>query len=321
MTTDSNSSIGSAPARKAPLRRASRSGLSAKHREWVAAYLFLAPDVLGLLVFVGLPMILALVIGFFEVNGFGAFNFVGLDNYQRMLADPLFWQCLRVTGIYVVLMVPALYVSGLGLALLVQRTNRFNTVMRSMFFAPQMVSLVVIAVIWQLMSSDKVGIIARTLSFLGIGGVSLLGDPAFALYTVVLISVWFLMGFYMLIFLGGLQDIPREYYEAARIDGATSIQSFWNITLPLLRPTSFFVLLVSIVAAVAGAQAFDLIYVMTKGGPANATQVVIVYIYQQAFQYSAFGYAAAMASMLVVILLVLTGILFLATRGGRFDNV
>jgi hypothetical protein len=118
----------------------------------------------------------------------------------------------------------------------------------------------------------------------------------------------------------GLQDIPKEYYEAAEIDGATPVQSFWNITFPLLQPTSFFVLLVSIVAAVAGSQAFDLIYVMTKGGPANSTQVIIVYIYQQAFQYSAFGYAAAMASILVVILLGLTGILFLLTRGGRFQH-
>lgn len=320
MITDRNIAIAADPARSTPLERPRRSGLSAKHQEWLAAYLFLVPDVLGLLVFVGLPMVLALVIGFFDVNGFGAFTFVGFANYQRMAADPLFWQCLRVTGLYVVLLVPALYVSGLGLALLVQRTNRFNTVMRSMFFAPQMVSLVVIAVIWQLMSSDKVGVIARLFSSVGLSGVSILGNPAFALHTVVVITVWFLMGFYMLIFLGGLQDIPKEYYEAARIDGATPTQSFWNITFPMLRPTSFFVLLVSIVAAVAGSQAFDLIYVMTKGGPANSTQVIIVYIYQQAFQYSAFGYAAAMASILVVILLVLTGILFLLTRGGRFEN-
>lgn len=313
--TDISATTGSAP-----VSRARRRGLSSRHREWLAAYLFLAPDVLGLLIFVGLPMVLALVIGFFDVNGFGAFSFVGFANYQRMAADPLFWQCLRVTSAYVVLLVPALYVCGLGLALLVQRTSRFNTVMRAMFFAPQMVSLVVIAVIWQLMASDKVGIIARLFSSMGFGGVSILGNPAFALYTVVVITVWFLMGFYMLIFLGGLQDVPKEYYEAARIDGATRVQSFWHITFPLLRPTSFFVLLVSIVAAVAGSQAFDLIYVMTKGGPANSTQVIIVYIYQQAFQYSAFGYAAAMASILVVILLVLTGILFLLTRGGRFEH-
>jgi len=127
------------------------------------------------------------------------------------------------------------------------------------------------------------------------------------------------MGFYMLIFIGGLQDIPREYYEAAEIDGAGRVQSFWHITLPLLRPTSFFVLLISLVASVAGSQAFDLIYVMTKGGPANSTSVLIFYIYQQAFQYSSFGYAGAMASIVVVILMLATAMLFLLTRGGRFN--
>ncbi len=294
-------------------------GLSMQQREALAGYLFIAPDFLGLVVFIGLPMVLALTIGFFNVNGFGAFTFVGLDNYKKMLIDPTFWQCLKVTALYVVLIVPALYLSGLGLALLVQRTNRFNTVMRAMFFAPQMVSLVVIAVVWQLMNQDKQGIIARAFASIGVTNLSLLGNPSFALYTVVFITVWFSMGFYMMIFLGGLQDIPREYYEAAEIDGAGRLHRFWYITLPLLRPTSFFILLTSLVAAVAGSQAFDLIYVMTKGGPANATQVIVVYIYQQAFQFSAFGYAAAMASILVVILLLVTGVLFMLTRGGRFS--
>ncbi len=299
--------------------RRRRIPLDARQREWVAAYLFILPDTLGLLVFVGLPMLFALVIGVFDVDGFGSFRFVGLANYRRMAADPLFWHCLRVTAVYVVLLVPALYVTGLGLALLVQRTNRFNTVMRSMFFAPQMVSLVVIAVIWQFLSADKIGLFARIFSFFGITGVSLLGNPDLALITTVFVTVWFLMGFYMMIFLGGLQDIPRQYYEAATIDGAAPRQQFWHITMPLLRPTSFFVLLVSLVAAVAGSQAFDLIYVMTRGGPANATSVMITYIYQQAFQYSAFGYAAAMSSILVVVLMLLTGLLFYLTRGGRFD--
>jgi multiple sugar transport system permease protein len=303
-----------------PKERPRAKGMTSRQREMLAGYLFVAPDFLGLLMFVGLPMLLALTIGFFSVNGFGTFNFVGLANYQQMAGDPRFWQCMRVTATYVALLVPSLYISGLGLALLVQRTNRFNSVMRSMFFAPQMVSLVVIALVWQFMSADKIGLLPRMLSSIGISGVSLLGNPNLALYTTVLVSVWFLMGFYMLIFLGGLQDIPQQYYEAARIDGASATQRFWHITMPLLRPTSFFVLLVSLVAAVAGSQAFDLIYVMTRGGPANATSVIITYIYQQAFQYSAFGYAAAMASILVVILLLLTGVLFLLTRGGRFDS-
>jgi len=293
-------------------------GLTAVQREALAGYLFVAPDFLGLVLFVGLPMLLALIIGFFDVNGFGTFTFVGLANYQRMLGDPLFWQCMRVTMMYVVLLVPSLYIAGLGLALLVQKTNRFNTVIRAMFFAPQMVSVVVIAVVWQFFSGDKIGLAARFFSMFGLS-VSILGNPGLALYTVVFVSVWFLMGFYMLIFLGGLQDIPQQYYEAARVDGARPSQAFWRITMPLLRPTSFFILLVSLVAAVAGSQAFDLVYVMTKGGPANSTQMMIIYIYQQAFQYSAFGYAAAMASILVIVLLALTGVLFLLTRGGRFD--
>jgi multiple sugar transport system permease protein len=204
-------------------------GLSMQQREALAGYLFIAPDFLGLLLFIGVPMILALTMGFFNVNGFGAFAFVGFDNYSKMLIDPTFWQCLKVTATYVVVIVPALYLTGLGLALLVQRTNRFNTVMRAMFFAPQMVSLVVIAVVWQLMNQDKQGIIARAFAAIGVTNISLLGNPNFALYTVVFITVWFLMGFYMMIFLGGLQDIPREYYEAAEIDGAGRVHRFWHI--------------------------------------------------------------------------------------------
>jgi multiple sugar transport system permease protein len=165
---------------------------------------------------------------------------------------------------------------------------------------------------------DKIGLVPRVMSAAGVPGVSWLGDPRLALIAVVFVSVWFLMGFYMLIFLGGLQDIPREYYDAAKMDGASAPAQLWYITLPLLKPTSFFVLLVSIVAAVAGGQAFDLIYVMTKGGPANSTSLAIYYIYQQAFQYNEFGYAGAMASFLVLLLMVLTLLLFVATRGGRF---
>lgn len=319
MPASSNVSISTDTVRSAPPGAAVRTGLSNRQREALAGYLFIAPDFIGLVVFVGIPMILALTMGFFDVNGFGQFNFVGLGNYQKMLGDTVFWRCLQVTLTYMVLLVPSLYVAGLGLALLVQRSNRFNTIMRSMFFAPQMVSLVVIGLVWVLLSSDKVGLLSRLLAMIGITGISLLGSPSVALYTTLFVTVWFLMGFYMLIFIGGLQDIPREYYEAAEIDGAGRVQSFWNITLPLLRPTSFFVLLISLVASVAGSQAFDLIYVMTKGGPANSTSVLIFYVYQQAFQFSAFGYAAAMASIVVVILLIATAVLFLMTRGGRFN--
>ena len=297
-----------------------RKGLSARHREWIAGYLFVLPDVLGLFVFLGVPMLLSLVLSVYEVNGFGGYNFVGAKNYIRIWHDPLFWKGARVTALYAVMLVPSLYVTGLGLALLVQQTNRFNAIMRSMFFAPNMVSLVVVALVWQFMVIDKIGVVSQAMAGLGLPSISFLGDPNFALITVVLVSVWFLMGFYMLIFLGGLQDIPKEYYEAAMIDGAGPIKRFRYVTLPLLKPTSFFVLMVSMVAAVAGGEAFDIIYVMTKGGPANSTSVLIVYIYQQAFSFGAFGYAAAMSSILVVALMIVTAIFFAVTRGGRFDH-
>ncbi|UGX88967.1 carbohydrate ABC transporter permease [Phyllobacterium meliloti] len=300
--------------------RSRRRGLSAKHREWIAGYLFVLPDALGLLIFLGLPMVLSFVIGFFEVDGFGAYTFTGFGNYARMIRDPFFWSAAKATALYALMLVPSLYVCGLGLALLIQKPGRFNAVIRAMFFAPHMVSLVVVALVWQFMVVDKIGVISRLLPKFGLPAISFLGDPSFALVAVVVVSVWFLMGFYMLIFLGGLQDIPAEFYEAAEIDGAGPIARFWYITLPLLKPTSFFVLLVSMVAAVAGAQAFDIIYVMTRGGPANSTSVLIVYIYQQAFSLGAFGYAAAMASTLILLLMLFTLLLFLFTRGGRFEH-
>jgi multiple sugar transport system permease protein len=292
--------------------------LSNRARETIAGYLFVAPDAIGLLIFVGGPMVLSLSLGFFSVSGFGEYAFVGLDNYRRMIGDPLFWRSIQVTILYVVALVPLLYIVGLGLALLVQSNSRFNGVVRTLLFMPQTVSLVVVGLVWQVLLIDKIGLFNRFGAAFGFESISWLGDPRFALATVIAISVWFLMGFYMLIFLGGLQDIPREFYEAARIDGAGPVQSFFKITLPLLQPTSFFVLLVSTVTAVCGSQTFDLVYIMTRGGPANSTSLAIFYIYQQAFLFNEYGYAAAMASVLVVVLMALTVLMFMLTRGGRF---
>ena len=296
-----------------------RRRLSQTQREWLAAYLFLLPDLLGLLIFIGVPMILALSLGFFNVSGFGQYTFTGLANYQKMLVDPLFIGSLQTTAKYVIVLVPGLYVVGLGLALLVKRPIPLIALFRGMLFLPNVISLVVIGLIWKFLLVDRIGVVNTLFSKIGLGGTSWLGDPELTLWTLLAVTIWFLMGFYMLIFLAGLQEIPREYYDAARIDGAGPWRSFRDITWPLLKPTSFFVLLVSLVAAVTGPQGFDLVYVMTKGGPANSTNLTTYYIYQQAFLFSNFGYAAAMASVLVFTLLVLTGILFALTRGGRFD--
>lgn len=296
-----------------------RGGLSRKHREWLAASLFIAPDAIGLFVFVGVPMLLALSLGFFDVSGFGGYSFAGLANYKRMFSDALFLESLRVTAIYVLGFVAGIFVVSLGLALLIKQNIPFVGVFRTMFFLPYVVSLVVIGLVWQFMLADQRGVFNRILEALGLSSHSWLGTPGLALGTVIVVSIWVFMGYYMVIFLAGLQDIPQEYYDAAKVDGANSWQTFRNVTWPLLKPTSFFVLIVSTITGVAGLQAFDLIYIMTKGGPANSTSLGIFYIYQQAFQYNDYGYAAAMASFLVLILVVATAIMFVATKGGRFE--
>ena len=303
---------------------ARRSRLSRRHREWLAAYLFLIPDALGLLVFLGLPMALALSLGFFEVDGFGNYEYIGLRNYRDMFSDPLFRGSLKVTAIYVAALVPSIFVVGLSLALLVKQRLPLIPLFRGMIFLPYVISLVVIGLIWQFILVDRIGMVNKAIGQLrldriGIERRSWLGEPELALGSLLVVCIWFLMGYYMLIFLAGLQEIPRELYEAARIDGARPWHTFKDITLPLLKPTSFFVLLTSTVTAVAGGQGFDLVFIMTQGGPNNETNLIIYYIYQQAFQFSHYGYAAAMASFLVVVLVLLTGILFLLTKGGRFD--
>ena len=208
--------------------------------------------------------------------------------------------------------------NGSRSSILVNRRVPFIGVFRSMFFMPNVVSVVVVALTWQVMFFEKVGFVNRLLEFIGLSGYSWLGDPKITLYSFLFVTVWFLMGYYMIIFLSGLQEILREYYDAAQIDGAGPWAVFTKITLPLLRPTSFFVLMVSVVSAVSGSQVFDLVYVMTRGGPANSTSLVIFYIYQQAFQFNNYGYAAAMASFLVLILMIVTFILFAVTKGDRF---
>ena len=299
--------------------RGPRRGLSRKHREWIAASLFLLPDMLGLILFLGIPMVISLGLGFFKVDGFGNVTFIGITNYTTMLSDPQFLQSLRVTLIYVFVFVPGIFVTSLFLALLVKQKIPLVGVFRSMFFIPYVVSLVVVGFVWKFLLIDKVGVLNQLLQTIGISGNSWLGDPKFALGTILAVTIWLSMGYYMIIFLAGLQEIPQEYYEAAHLDGASHWATFRNVTWPMLKPTSFFVLLVSLVSAVAGDQGFNLIYVMTQGGPANSTSLGIFYIYQQAFQYGNYGYAAAMASFLVVILLIATVIMFAVTKGGRFD--
>jgi len=223
--------------------------LSQTKREWLAAYLFLLPDLLGLLIFIGLPMILSLSLGFFTVSGFGQYTFAGLANYRKMLVDPLFIGSLQTTIKYVIVLVPGLYVVGLGLALLVKRPIPLIALFRGMLFLPNVISLVVIGLIWKFLLVDRIGVVNTLFGKIGLGGKSWLGDPNLTLWTLLAVTIWFLMGFYMLIFLAGLQEIPREYYDAARIDGANALQQLRDITLPWLRETHVIVLTLTVIGS------------------------------------------------------------------------
>ncbi|NBE92187.1 sugar ABC transporter permease [Nonomuraea sp. KC401] len=290
-----------------------------RRREALAGYAFVAPDLLGLMMFVGLPMVLAIGVSLFNADGFGGYTYVGLDNFRQMAGDTQLWQSVRVTVTYTAAFVPIGFVVSLGLALLVRDHFPGVGLVRTLFFVPHVISLVVVGIAWQFLLVDKQGAVPTLLRPVGLGDTSFLGDPSLALGSLVAISIWFLMGYNMLILLGGLKDIPKEYEEAAAIDGAGAWQNFRHVIWPLLRPTSFFVLVNSVVGSVTGLQAFDLVYVLTQGGPAGSTSSVVFYIYQQAFTFNDHGYAAALTTVVVGFLVAATATMFGLTKGGRFD--
>jgi multiple sugar transport system permease protein len=291
-----------------------------RRREALAAWGFLAPSAIGTGVFVFVPMLLAFGLSFTSANGFGQYPWVGLDNYERMFDDPLFTNSIKVTLLFVLGFVPGVYLLGLVMALIVHGAIPARAFFRVAFFAPYTISLVVVGLVWRYMLADRVGVVGSVLQQIGIDNPpSFLGDPGLALWVVVIASVWFFVGYYMVILLGGLQEIPQDVLDAARLDGAGTWRMVVSIILPMLKPTTFFALVLATIAGLAGLQSFDLIYVMTQGGPANSTSLGIYYVYEQAFKSSQFGYAAAMATWYAVVLIVFTGIAFKLTKGGRFD--
>ncbi len=282
--------------RPTPRRRSAR-----RAEQWLVGYGFLIPDVVGLAVFVALPILGAVYISFHDWTGIGTRQWNGLANYQELFQDAGFLESLKLTAIYTFSFVPLLYVIALALALLVNQGLKLTGFLRSAFFAPYMVSLVVASVIWSFMFEDPAGVINTVVGWLGIAPQPWLGSTRLALVSVILVTLWQSAGYSMIIFLAGLQDIPAVYYEAARIDGAGAWQRLRSITLPLLKRTSVFVLLISFIGAF---QLFDPIFVMTKGGPADATTTAVYYIYEQAFQFLRLGYASALSVALFAIILV-----------------
>jgi len=278
-------------------------GLSLARREALTFYLLISPWLLGLLLFVMGPMIVSLFISFTRWDLLTPARFVGLQNYEKMFTrDPLFWQSLKVTAIYTLVYVPLELVGGLVLALLMNQKLRFLGVFRTIYYLPSVLPGVAFIVLWMWILNPDVGLINTLLSYVGIQGPRWLADPQWALPALLMMSLWGL-GRSMVIYLASLQGIPEHLYEAAAIDGAGRWQAFWKITLPMLTPTIFFNLVLSIISTF---QTFTSAFVATDGGPLDSTLFYVLYLFRQAFQFFNMGYASALAWILFLIILVLT---------------
>lgn len=259
--------------------------------------LFVLPYVLLFLFFKIIPAIYGIVLSLMKSNRARDLTWVGAANFERLIADSNFWTSLRVTIVYSVIAVPAVVIVSLVMAQLAARSVRGIKIYRAAFFLPVITSLVTTAVIWTWLYSTD-GPLNYVLGLFGIGPVPWLSAGSHVLPSLALVAVWSRFGYDMLILLAGLLDIPPDYYEAASLDGANALQKFWYITLPSLKRPMFFVVILEIVVSF---QVFDLIYVMTGGGPVNASYTLVYMIYDQGFSYGNFGYASAIGVVLFVI--------------------
>lgn len=273
-----------------------------KRRQALIAYTFLLPTLLVFLIFRHGPAVVSLFMGFFSWTLIDTPKFIGLDNYSRLVQDDIFWRSLKNTFLFVLMTVPTDVVLALFLALLVNQKLRGMWLFRLAFFMPFVTATAIVAIVWRWIYQPQ-GIANGALSFFGLEPLTWLSDPDWALPAVAIMSVWKHVGFNMLILVAGLQAIPQDYEDAARLDGAGARAIFFGITLPLLRPV---LVLVTILTTIGSFQVFDAAFVMTNGGPFYATTTVVYYIYQNAFGQYQMGYAAAIAFALFLIMIVLT---------------
>lgn len=285
----------------------------AARRKAALAYLFLTPTLLGILVFTAGPVLASLGLSFFTWDVISPPVFVGATNYQQMLHDPQIMLAFGNTFIYVILDVTLQAVAGLTLALMMQRkmARWLRTLFRGAFFLPLIMSGVAVSIVMSYLFNKDQGVINYYLGLIGLPHVPWLTSTSWAMITVVLASVWQQMGFTFLIFVGGLANISTEVLEAADLDGASGWQRLRSITLPLLSPSILFVAIVGIIGAL---QVFAQPYIMTQGGPGDATRTVVMIIYQAAFQNLQIGYGSAIAMLLFVVILIVTAVQFLTSK-------
>jgi len=272
--------------------------------DWMSAALFLSPTLAVFGVFVLFPVFFSFYLSFHKWNMFSArATWVGLDNYGAIIANPEFWSVLKNTAVYTLGTVPLNMALSLVVAFLLNKRLAGKKLLRTMFFTPVIMSSVAAAVIWRWVYEPNFGLLNTVLGFFGVPAVNWLNEPTAAMFALIVMGVWKTFGVNMVLFSAGLQGIPETYYEAARIDGAGAWHRFWSITIPLLSPTTFFVLVMSVIGSF---QVFDTVYVLTSGGPLGTTKVLVFYLYEHAFKFFDMGYASAVAYLMFAIVFALT---------------
>ena len=285
---------------------ADRFRLSPQARNDIAGYLFIAPWLIKFLFLIAGAMIASLGVSFLETDFITKFQFAGFHNYVKLTKDPLFWQSLKVTAIYTFGMVPLALVFALTIALLLNQQVKAVGIYRTIYYLPSIVAGVAVSILWRFLLNPRWGLVNQGLAMLGIEGPKWILSTRWAVPSFIMMGVW-AAGGNMLLYLAGLQGIPTALYEAAKIDGANAWHRFWKITLPMLTPTIFFNLIMGIIGAW---QVFTQSYVMTEGGPNNATLTIVLLIYRKAFEQFHFGYASAIAWVLFAIVMVFTLLVF-----------
>jgi len=283
-----------------------------REHEGLAAGLFLLPNLIGFLIFTAIPVGAAFVLAFYDYDLLLGASWAGLENFREMFTtDEVFRAALFNTVYFTAVSVPLSVVLGLATAMLVNQALRGIVIFRSIFLLPYVTVTVALSLVWKWIYLPDIGLINSVLGVFGIAGPPWLTSGTWAMPALILMSVWKGFGYNMVIFLAGLQSIPDHLYDAAKVDGATAWRRFLNVTLPLLSPTTFFVVVISVISSF---QVFDQALIMTNGGPGTATTTLVLYIYQKGFQSFDMGYAAAIALVLFAAIFVFTVIQFMFQR-------
>jgi multiple sugar transport system permease protein len=289
------------------LARAGWRGRDRQKKDWNAglwALLFLGPNLVLFLAFTAYPVAYGLYLSFFKYKGIGPMTYIGLDNYENFFRDDLTWTLVKNSLYYAIGSTIPAVVLPLIVAVLLSRAGSLTRVFRSFYFLPLVTSPVAAAAVWKWMYAKDFGLINYVLRKAGGQPIDWLFNLDWAMPAVIVMGVWLLLPFNTILYTAGLQEIPRDYYDAAAIDGSSTFQQFRHITIPLITPTTFFVLLITIIGVLVGG--FDTINVLTQGGPLDSTNVLIYDIYQNAFQYFKMGYASAEAYILFVAVFIIT---------------